>query len=85
MSWPVWPFSSGKGLEQVLQTRGKRKKKQPGEAKPEAPSEASVIDPENLAEILADQLGRYDTLELIKQLVSRVQDAEGNMMCSEHS
>jgi hypothetical protein len=69
------PSVAAEGLEQVLQTRGKRKKKQPGEAKPEAPSEASAIDPENLAEILADQLGRYDTLELIKQLVSRVQGA----------
>ena len=72
------PSVAAEGLEQVLQTLGKSKKKQPGEAKPEAPSEASVIDPENLAEILADQLGRYDTLELIKQLVSRVQDAKGN-------
>ena len=41
-------------------------------AKPEAATETSAIDLENLAEVLADQLGRYDMLELIKQLVSRV-------------
>ena len=64
---------AAEGLEQVLQTNGKRKKTQPCEAKPEALFEASSSDLENLARVLADQLGNYDTFELIKHLVSRVQ------------
>ncbi len=80
MSGPVWPFSSGKGLEQVLQTNGKREKMEPCEAKPEALFEASSGDLKTLGRALADQLGRYDMFELIKQLVSRVQDAKGNMI-----
>ena len=67
------PGVAAEGLEQVIQTNGKRKKTQPCEAKPEALFEASSSDLENLARVLADQLGNYDTFELIKHLVSRVQ------------
>lgn len=46
---------------------------EPCEAKPEALFEASSGDLETLARALADQLGQYETLELVKHLVSRVQ------------
>lgn len=44
------------------------------EAKTEAVLESSPSDLEDLVEVLALQLDRHDVLELIKQLVSRVQD-----------
>ncbi len=66
------PSVAAEGLEQVRQTNGKREKMDPCEAKPEALFEASSGDLETLARALADQLGQYETLELIKHLVSRV-------------
>jgi hypothetical protein len=57
----------------VRQIFGKQGSIGRGEAKSEALSEASAIDLETLARVLAVQLGQYDTLELIKHLVSRVQ------------
>ena len=42
-------------------------------AKLEAATETSASDLENLAEVLADQLGQHETFELIKHLLSRVQ------------
>ena len=44
------------------------------EAKSEALFEASFSDLGDLSEALAVQLGRHDTLELIKHLLSRVQN-----------
>ena len=67
------PSVAAEGLEQGRRINGKRKKTQPCEAKPEALFEASSSDLENLARALVDQLGNYDTFELIKHLVSRVQ------------
>ena len=64
---------AAEGLEQVRQTNGKRKKIESCEAKPEALFEASSGDLEALARALANQFGQYETLELIKHLVSRVQ------------
>ena len=64
---------AAEGLEQGRRINGKRKKTQPCEAKPEAPSETSSRDLESLARALADQLGQHETFELIKHLVSRLQ------------
>jgi hypothetical protein len=64
---------AAEGLEQTAQTSQKRSPVFKGEAKPEALFEASSSDLENLARALANQLGQYETLELIKHLVSRVQ------------
>ena len=58
----------------MRQTNRKHKKMEPCEAKPEALFEASFSDLGDLSEALAFQLGRHDTLELIKHLLSRVQN-----------
>ena len=67
------PLIAAEGLEQVLQTSQKRTRAVKSEAKPEAATETSASDLENLAEVLADQLGQHETFELIKHLLSRVQ------------
>ena len=67
------PLIAAEGLEQLRLTNGKCKRMEPCEAKPEALLEASSGDLETLARALANQLGQYETLELIKHLVSRVQ------------
>ena len=62
------------GFEQCLTSRGRRGAVEKREAKTEAVLESSPSDLEDLVEVLALQLDRHDVLELIKQLVSRVQD-----------